>query len=696
MPRVAPFEGNNLKSKKTPIISNHQLPTKMLQKLMFKSKHIASLILVQIQVVPGRAGGGSFKRKKNYIAKKEFAYRMCARWPTIAMSKLFLGFERSFCRCRAVMSCALGWCVCDSTCFQVMWLVVRWFVVLLRYYSVLQRTTPVLLCTTKYYSSTTLYYKVLLQYYSVLHSTTPVLLSTTKYYASTTLYYKVLRQYYSSTTKYYASTTLYYKVLRQYNSVLQRITPVQQCTTRVLQSTTPLLLQYYKGLRQCVEQVKSPLQPHQIVRLPRKMNVINDLRDYETSFPMRRQSEVTRQPLQILRLPRKMNVINDLRHIWNVISNAWSNESHPPTSPNTAPATQNECRGWSAPHINRHFQCAEAVKSPSNLTKYCACHAKWTSSMICVTFKRHFQCVEQVQSPSNLTKYCACHEILKLKISAETPWMLPPIERRFDDNPTISDNIRGYPTIKSSSRTRRFGDLTRPILETIFYCKIQHFALRLSPKMSRSAAPATKSHPPTSPNTAPATQNECHQWSASHMKRHFQCVEQRKSPSNLTKYCACHAKWTLLNCYFTELLLYWTATLLNCDSTELLLYWSVTLLNCYFTELWLYWTVTLVICYFTEVLLDWSVTWLICYLTDLLLDWSFTLLNCYFTDLLLYWSVICYFTKVLLDWSFTWLICYFTEELLDWSVTLLICYFTEFSAFLKVHNSEVSHPNFLW
>ena len=32
-----------------------------------------------IQVVPGRAGGGSFKRKNNYIAKKEFAYRMCAR-----------------------------------------------------------------------------------------------------------------------------------------------------------------------------------------------------------------------------------------------------------------------------------------------------------------------------------------------------------------------------------------------------------------------------------------------------------------------------------------------------------------------------------------------------------------------------------------------------------------------------------------
>ena len=75
-------------------------------------------------------------------------------------------------------------------------------------------------------------------------------------------------------------------------------------------------------------------------------------------------------------------------------------------------------------------------------------------------------------------------------------------------------------------------------------CKIQHFASRLSPKMSRSAAPATKSPTRTSPNTAPATQNECHHWSASHMKRHFQCVEQVKSPSNITKYCACHAKGT--------------------------------------------------------------------------------------------------------------------------------------------------------
>ena len=148
----------------------------------------------------------------------------------------------------------------------MMWLVVRWFVVLP------QRTTPVLLCT--------LYYKVLPQYYSVLQSTTRVLLWTTKYYSSTTLYYKVLQRttpVLLCTKKYYSSTTLYYKVLRQYYSVLRQY--------------YNLLLRYY----------------------------------FETSFTLRGATRVSVQLPQILRLPRKMNVINDLRHIWNLISNAWSN-----------------------------------------------------------------------------------------------------------------------------------------------------------------------------------------------------------------------------------------------------------------------------------------------------------------------------------------------------------------------------------
>ena len=148
--------------------------------------------------------------------------------------------------------------------------------------------------------------------------------------------------------------------------------------------------------------------------------------------------------------------------------------------------------------------------------------------------KRHLQWAEQAKSASNRTKYCACHEICKFKISAETPWIASANRK------TIRTDSDHDPRIKSSSRTRRFGDLTRPILETILYWKIQHFALRLSPKMSPNAAPATKSHTPTSPNTAPATQNESQDWSASHMKHHLQCAEQAQSASNLTKYCACH------------------------------------------------------------------------------------------------------------------------------------------------------------
>ena len=311
--------------------------------------------IVLIQVVPGRAGGGRFKRKKNYIAKKEFAYRMCARWPTIAMSKLFFRFERSFCPCMAVMSCALGWCVCDLTCFQVMWLVVRWFVVLLWYYCVLQRTTT-------YYSSTTP------TYYSVLQSTTPVLLCTTTYYSSTTLYYKVLLQYYS-TTQYYSSN---YSLLKRHFQCAQQ----QEAACN------------FTNCCACHTKWMSPVICH----------------TYQTSVPMRGASEVTLQPHQMLRLPlenechqwcathikRQMQVINDLRHICNLISTARSKQRHPATSPNTAPATQNASHQWSASHMQPHFQCAEQAKAPCNLTKYCACHAKCKSSMICVTYATSF------------------------------------------------------------------------------------------------------------------------------------------------------------------------------------------------------------------------------------------------------------------------------------------------------------------
>ena len=337
-----------------------------------------------------------------------------------------------------------------------------YYKVLRQYYSVLQsttpvlqsttpvpqKTTPILLRTTKDYSSTTLYYKVLLQYYSVLQSTTPVLLCTTKYYSSTTPYCKVLL----CTTKCYSSTTLYYKVLLQYYSVLQSTTPVLLGTTKYYSSTTlyyKVLLRYY----------------------------------FETSFTMRRARVITLQPHQILRLPRKMNLMIDPHHIWNVIYNARSNRHHPPTSPNTAPATQNESHYWSALHMQRHLQWAEQQASPSNLTKYCACHAKWIWWLIRITYETSFT----LPGATGIT--LQPHQILR--------------------------------------QPRKMNVMIDPhrICNVIYNAR------------------SKRHHPPTSPNTAPATQNESHDWSASHMKRHLQCAEQQVSPSNLTKYCACHAKW---------------------------------------------------------------------------------------------------------------------------------------------------------
>ena len=195
--------------------------------------------MIYLPVVPGQAGGGSFQKEKNYIAKKEFAYRMCARRPTSAMPKSFLCCERAFCRSMVVMSCALmSWCLLRG---QVMW----WSRHLMRcdgLCCVMSRDAMRCHGDELYYSSTTLYYKVL-QYKLVLQSTTPVLLCTTKYYSSTNVYYKVLLL---CTTKYYSSTTLYYKVLLEYYSVLQSTTPILPCTTKYCSSTTL----YYKVLLQ--------------------------------------------------------------------------------------------------------------------------------------------------------------------------------------------------------------------------------------------------------------------------------------------------------------------------------------------------------------------------------------------------------------------------------------------------------------
>ena len=209
---------------------------------------------------------------------------------------------------------------------------ILFYEVLLQYYSVIQSTTPVLVCTTKYYSTTTLHYKVLLQYYSVLQSTTPVLLCTTKYYSSTSLYYKVLIQYYS-VLQILLCTTKCYSVLHS--------------TTPVLHGATPNFTEYcacHESDTWTSPSTAPATKLHQVLRLPRKVTLIIDpLHTWNVSYNAR--SNKCHCPIthQILRLPRKMNLMIDPWHKWNVIYNARSNMCHSPNSPNTAPATKNDC-----------------------------------------------------------------------------------------------------------------------------------------------------------------------------------------------------------------------------------------------------------------------------------------------------------------------------------------------------------------
>ena len=73
---------------------------------------------------------------------------------------------------------------------------------------------------------------------------------------------------------------------------------------------------------------------------------------------------------QMLRLPRKMNLMIDPRLIWNVSYNARSKHSQPPTSPNTAPATKSVSSRFQRKHrellppIERRFEQIPSMIRP--------------------------------------------------------------------------------------------------------------------------------------------------------------------------------------------------------------------------------------------------------------------------------------------------------------------------------------------
>ena len=312
---------------------------------------------------------------------------------------------------------------------------------------------------------------------------------------------------------------------------------------------------------------KVTLELHQVLHLPRKVTL-------ELHQVLHLPRNVTLEPHQILRLLRKMTRMLDRRHIWNVIYNARSNRCHHPTSPNTAPATQNDSHAWSSSHMKRHLQCAEQQVSPSNLTKYCACHEKWLDCFIVLTYQTSFtmrgatgvtlQPHQMLRLPRKMTRQ-NFKENLQKQVKRHFQCGADPtmIREWSEHDPRMIRKRKPQP----ASQPRLLLDLTT----SIFYCKIQRFAPNLTFKPSPNIAPATKSDTWTSPstapatksdtwtspstapamksdtwtspNTAPATKNDSTAVSSSHMKRHFQCAEQQVSLSNLPKYCTCHEKW---------------------------------------------------------------------------------------------------------------------------------------------------------
>ena len=204
----------------------------------------------------------------------------------------------------------------------------------------------------------------------------------------------------------------------------------------------------------------------------------------KTHQVLHRPRKVTLELHQVLHLPHKITLMIDPDHWWNVIYNARSNMSQPQTSPNAAPATQNDSHDWSTSHMKRYLQCAEQHMSSSNITEYCACHAKWLSK-ISQKFRENSWNVIYNAGPIR-------------------PW---------SEHETVSPQPASQPRLLFELTTR------------IFCWKIQHFAPRLTFKNSPSAAPATKSNTWTSPSAAPATQNHCNDWSWSLMKRSLQCAE---------------------------------------------------------------------------------------------------------------------------------------------------------------------------
>ena len=204
-----------------------------------------------------------------------------------------------------------------------------------------------------------------------------------------------------------------------------------------------------------------------------------------------------------------MNLMIDPHHIWNVIYIARSNSQHPPTSPNTALATQNESHDWSTSHMKRHLQCAEQQSTPSNLTEYCACHAKWISWLIHITYETSFtmrgatvntlQLHQILRLPRKMNLMIDPHHIWNVIYNARSNSQHPPTSPNTapatqNDHPTSDRNLlktgetsfpmrdrsETVPSISDHDPTLKTQNWTRRAAEATFRTRQEQILLKIT------------------------------------------------------------------------------------------------------------------------------------------------------------------------------------------------------------------------
>ena len=426
------------------------------------------------------------------------------------------------------------------------------------------RTTKYHSSSTKYTSSTTNYYEVLLQYYKVLSNTTKyykVLLRITKDYSSTTKYWTfsnycachekwhlTFTKYCTCHKKWHSTFTKYCacheKVQLDLHQVLRLSRKVTLDLHQVLRLSRKVTLNLHQVLRLPrtvtleLHQVlrlprKVTLELHQVLRLPRKVTlelhqVLRLARkvSLELHQVLRLPRKVTLDLHQLLRLPHRMTRRLDHGHIWNVISNARSNKCHPPNSPHTAPATQNDhptsnrnlrktaetsfpMRGRSE-NVPRMIRSRSetvprpfpSVRNPPRNRGYFSrsgrafCIEKYNISRSGYLSKFH----QVLRLPRKVT--LELHQVLRLprKVTLELHQVL-----RLPRKVTLElHQVLRLPR-KVTLDLHQLLRLPRKVTLDL------HQLLRLPHRMTRrldARARSNKCHPPNSPHTAPATQND--------------------------------------------------------------------------------------------------------------------------------------------------------------------------------------------